>query len=438
MTTYTDEVNIYNPEAVGDGIDSAAQTATNYIQADETGIRIANANPDTATTYQHQTATSTEFVVDDASVAEFGGSGARIGAADAGHLSLSEDSVTITNADGVQAFNVDLDSGVAYSYATEPAETKASITDIKATTSGNTLNYRRVTDVSGAVSGSTITGSAGQVLLLQMASDESATFNLSSATISSGINVSGNNSKTLYVRVPKKRIATAGTSETTTGAATGIRWGVNTRRTLDVVAKWAYDAAAGTLTETVSVTFKAESTLYYHFGQFKRTLRTLQYRVSSTAPAFSLGTRALDSTIGAFSAIVGEDLHATQPNQVAIGKHNLEDTTGDYALIIGNGTADDARSNALAVTWDGSTIAQGWAGVIQMFAGSTPPAGWLLCDGSAVSRTEYATLYAAIGDTWGAGDGSTTFNLPDLRGRAPIGAGTGSGLTARTLGGTVG
>ena len=66
------------------------------------------------------------------------------------------------------------------------------------------------------------------------------------------------------------------------------------------------------------------------------------------------------------------------------------------------------------------------------------PRGWLLCDGSAVSRTEYATLYAAIGDTWGAGDGSTTFNLPDLRGRAPIGAGTGSGLTARTLGGKVG
>ena len=55
-----------------------------------------------------------------------------------------------------------------------------------------------------------------------------------------------------------------------------------------------------------------------------------------------------------------------------------------------------------------------------------------------MSRDDYATLYAAIGDTWGAGDGSTTFNLPDLRGRAPIGAGTGSGLTARTLGGSGG
>ena len=81
---------------------------------------------------------------------------------------------------------------------------------------------------------------------------------------------------------------------------------------------------------------------------------------------------------------------------------------------------------------------QQWAGTIQMFAGAIPPAGWLLCDGSAVSRTDYAALFAAIGTTWGAGDGSTTFNLPDLRGRAPIGAGTGSGLTARTLGGKLG
>src|SRR6185503_20590605 len=45
------------------------------------------------------------------------------------------------------------------------------------------------------------------------------------------------------------------------------------------------------------------------------------------------------------------------------------------------------------------------------------PSGWLNCDGSAVSRTTYANLFAAIGTTFGAGDGSTTFNVPDLRGR---------------------
>ncbi len=52
-----------------------------------------------------------------------------------------------------------------------------------------------------------------------------------------------------------------------------------------------------------------------------------------------------------------------------------------------------------------------------------PTGNWLECNGAAVNRITYADLYAAIGDTYGDGDGSTTFNLPDLRGRAVIGAG---------------
>ena len=60
-------------------------------------------------------------------------------------------------------------------------------------------------------------------------------------------------------------------------------------------------------------------------------------------------------------------------------------------------------------------------GSIYMFAGSTAPAGFLMCDGSAVSRTSYSVLFALIGTTYGVGDGNTTFNLPDLSGRVPIG-----------------
>lgn len=52
--------------------------------------------------------------------------------------------------------------------------------------------------------------------------------------------------------------------------------------------------------------------------------------------------------------------------------------------------------------------------------------GWLLADGSEVSRTTYAALFTEIGTRYGAGDGSTTFNLPDIRGRSPLGAGQGS------------
>lgn len=64
------------------------------------------------------------------------------------------------------------------------------------------------------------------------------------------------------------------------------------------------------------------------------------------------------------------------------------------------------------------------AGSILMFGGTTAPTGWLLCNGSAVSRTTYATLFTAIGTNYGVGDGSSTFNLPDLQGRMPVGKGT--------------
>ena len=77
-------------------------------------------------------------------------------------------------------------------------------------------------------------------------------------------------------------------------------------------------------------------------------------------------------------------------------------------------------------------------GVIEMFAGSTAPNGWLVCDGSTVSRSAYSDLFKIIGTTYGAGNSNTTFTLPDMRGRTPIGVGTGSGLTARTLAATTG
>ena len=85
-------------------------------------------------------------------------------------------------------------------------------------------------------------------------------------------------------------------------------------------------------------------------------------------------------------------------------------------------------------------------GMVLPFAGATAPEGFLLCDGSAVSRTTYADMFAAIGTAYGAGNGSTTFNLPDMRGRVAAGrdnmggvaasrlTGGGSGIAGATLG----
>lgn len=75
------------------------------------------------------------------------------------------------------------------------------------------------------------------------------------------------------------------------------------------------------------------------------------------------------------------------------------------------------------------------AGAVQPFAMSAPPTGWLKCNGAAVSRTAYPVLFAAIGVTFGAGNGSTTFNLPDLRGEFVRGWDDSRGVdTGRTFG----
>ena len=101
--------------------------------------------------------------------------------------------------------------------------------------------------------------------------------------------------------------------------------------------------------------------------------------------------------------------------------------------------------------WVGGTVISALpAGSMQMYAASvtqstsvgvvttTAPSGWLLANGDAVSRTTYDSLFSAIGTTYGTGNGSTTFNLPDLRGRLPMGVGTGVGLNASGTGVTSG
>lgn len=80
------------------------------------------------------------------------------------------------------------------------------------------------------------------------------------------------------------------------------------------------------------------------------------------------------------------------------------------------------------------TVTPALVGSIDMWAGAVVPAGYLACDGQAYPRTLYPELFAAIGTTWGATDGPSTFNVPDMAGRTPVGAGAGAGLSARAIG----
>jgi microcystin-dependent protein len=103
----------------------------------------------------------------------------------------------------------------------------------------------------------------------------------------------------------------------------------------------------------------------------------------------------------------------------------------------GNAFPTTTGTNGQALTTNGAGAAS-WnpvppPGVITAFAGSTAPTGYLLCNGATVSRATYASLFAIIGTTYGSGDGSTTFAVPDLRSKMIVGVGQGSGLTNRTL-----
>lgn len=118
-------------------------------------------------------------------------------------------------------------------------------------------------------------------------------------------------------------------------------------------------------------------------------------------------------------------------------------TNEQYISLIDNNTGNALPSQVSNANWAfvgfvgaGSLYKPGF-GVD--FYGGTVPDGWLLCDGSAVSRTTYASLFGAIGTTWGIGDGSTTFNVPDSRRRTAVGSGgSGSGVLGNSVGSTGG
>lgn len=98
------------------------------------------------------------------------------------------------------------------------------------------------------------------------------------------------------------------------------------------------------------------------------------------------------------------------------GDHNdISDALTDIVTELGSNPGGDAADLTARL----ATLVP--VGSITMYGSNVVPAGWLLCDGTAVNRVTYAALFTIIGTTFGAGDGSTTFNVPDLRGRFPVG-----------------
>lgn len=135
------------------------------------------------------------------------------------------------------------------------------------------------------------------------------------------------------------------------------------------------------------------------------------------------------STLGALASL--DTVDTAQIENDAVTEEKLANDS-----ITENKIADDAvttnKINNGAVTSEklaSDVIPQGVpAGAVQWFAATTAPAGWLVCDGSAVSRTTYAGLFSVIGTTFGSGNNSTTFNLPDFRGQFIRGWDNGRGV----------
>jgi microcystin-dependent protein len=110
------------------------------------------------------------------------------------------------------------------------------------------------------------------------------------------------------------------------------------------------------------------------------------------------------------------------------------DSSGYWQNTVENNTTNPDVSGVGWIDFATSALVS-LTGAVQGFAMNSVPAGWLKCNGSAVSRTTYSALFAAIGVTYGAGDGSTTFNLPDMRGEFARGLDDGRGIdSGRVIG----
>ena len=106
-------------------------------------------------------------------------------------------------------------------------------------------------------------------------------------------------------------------------------------------------------------------------------------------------------------------------------------TTTTFTLPDGDGSSGQVLSTNGSGTLSWASAFS--AGMLMPYAGASAPSGWLLCYGQAISRTTYAALFAIIGTTYGSGDGSTTFNVPDLRGRVIAGQDDMGGTSANRL-----
>jgi len=158
--------------------------------------------------------------------------------------------------------------------------------------------------------------------------------------------------------------------------------------------------------------------------------------IKPVASAGSIGTASIADDAVTSAKIADDAVIAAGIADDAVGAAAIaDDAVGAAALnISGNGTAGQVVASDGDGSFSYSTLASGFiSGMVMPFAGGSAPSGWLLSYGQAVSRSTYSDLFSAIGTTYGVGDGSSTFNVPDFRGRTIAGKDDMGGSSANRL-----
>lgn len=175
-------------------------------------------------------------------------------------------------------------------------------------------------------------------------------------------------------------------------------------------------------------------------GDFSDIATALTGSVASNGSTPITGTIKFTSGTAALPGITFSADTTTGLYSGGAGILGLSAGAGVAAVLIDSTQVGTGKSGNQLYYANGAV--PGPVGMIVDFAGATPPTGWMLCLGQAIPRAGYPELFQTIGTTYGVGDGSTTYNLPDCRGRftAGVDAGAnritnaGSGVTGSTLG----
>ena len=145
-----------------------------------------------------------------------------------------------------------------------------------------------------------------------------------------------------------------------------------------------------------------------------RDFTDVQTHMDASQQVHGLGAGVAVVGTSTTQTLTGKTISGASNTFSAIPQASVTNLTSDLSTLTAADATEVTNRNA-------AILVATPVGMVVPYAGSAAPTNWLLCDGAAVSRATYSALFSVVGTTFGAGDGSTTFNTPSLKGRVPVG-----------------